>query len=201
MKRSDDGGLHWSNLSVVISKISQPIGGFQNPVAVWDAPGKRVILSISRPPYCAKQHTTLQSLPGLSPAPPGPHTPSGCGANYEMISTDVGVSWSAPRALNRYLGSHYDSVAGPGAGIQLQHSDRVLFYLKHGAWEYGVAMRSDNHGVDYNVSNPIMLPAPSVWGMDEGQIVELWNGTIYATMRTNLTKSCACRGAAISTDR
>ena len=51
------------------------------------------------------------------------------------------------------------------------------------------------------VSNPIMLPQPSVWGMDEGQIVELWNGTVYATMRTNLTKSCACRGAAVSTDK
>ena len=37
--------------------------------------------------------------------------------------------------------------------------------------------------------------------MDEGQIVELWNGTVYATMRTNLTKSCACRGAAVSTDK
>ena len=123
--------------------------------------------------------------------------------NGQVISTDFGVSWSAPRVLVPANGSSAPprSATGPGVGLQLSKNNphapgRLLFIGHDGAYVHDYVWYSDDGGKSYAVSKT--HTGNSLPQMDEAQLVELSNGNVLANMRNKLSQHE--RGIALSTD-
>eukprot|EP00048_Salpingoeca_helianthica_P015629 m.227715 g.227715 ORF g.227715 m.227715 type:complete len:362 (+) comp17295_c0_seq1:146-1231(+) len=119
-------------------------------------------------------------------------------ANMQMFSNDFGATWTTPTDITRMLGPKAPYDVGPGIGIQLvhgPHKGRLMFIGHHNAYEYDGVWYSDDGGATYTLSQTLFPK------MDEAQLAELPDGTIYANMRNNhLNATCPCRGVARSTD-
>mmetsp|Transcript_7913 Transcript_7913/g.23354 ORF Transcript_7913/g.23354 Transcript_7913/m.23354 type:complete len:230 (+) Transcript_7913:16-705(+) len=120
-----------------------------------------------------------------------------------MLSADNGATWSAPQTVCGAIPGLLNTTdcggaMGPGAGIQLKqgpHTGRLLFIGHFGAYVRDVVWYSDDDGNTWNAATP------TLWQMDEAQVVELPNGDVLANMRTrHLNASCLCRATARSTD-
>lgn len=141
------------------------------PTPVWDEPSASIVLNFNR----------LSTM-----------------ANMQMRSLDVGQTWTTPTDLTSFIGPTGPYDVGPGTGIRLTrgaHPGRILFIGHHDAYQYDRVWYSDDGGVTYTLSQ---TPLPK---MDEAQLAELPDGTIYATLRNNHANStCFCQGVARSTD-
>jgi sialidase-1 len=117
--------------------------------------------------------------------------------NSQVVSHDLGLTWSAPTSI----GLPVSSDTGPGVGIQLGPSNphapgRLLFIGHSGAYIQDYVWYSDDHGTTYNLS--LTATGRSLLKMDEAQLVELSNGDVLANMRNNEPQHL--RGVALSTD-
>ena len=135
------------------------------------------------------------------------------GRSFQLTSTDLGISWSQPASLGRFLGP-WDGVApGPGAGLRLRegggaHAGRLFMaghYDPAGKWktQLDVAWYSDDSGETWKLSAGPPLPPPATGnrnefvGFDEPQFTELRNGSILLSLRRDGHGS---RGQALSSD-
>eukprot|EP00035_Acanthoeca_spectabilis_P014612 m.281716 g.281716 ORF g.281716 m.281716 type:complete len:480 (-) comp16177_c0_seq2:109-1548(-) len=125
----------------------------------------------------------------------------GPAGNDQVVSTDLGLTWSQPRSI----GLNVSSETGPGVGIQLSPSNphapgRLLFIGHAGAYVQDYVWYSDDHGETYKLSTT--STGDSLLLMDEAELVELENGNVLANMRNKVPHgtSGALRGIALSTD-
>ena len=123
--------------------------------------------------------------------------------NGQVISTDLGLNWSAPQSLVPVHGSAPlpRSSTGPGVGIQLSQTNphapgRLLFIGHAGAYVQDYVWYSDDGGKSYALSKT--HSGNSLPKMDEAQLVELGNGNVLANMRNH--EKGHERGIALSTD-
>jgi len=168
MKRSEDGGATWSNITYPFGAPSTGAPLSTQPNAVWDG---------------ARQQVVLQNLQGDS--------------NFQVVSKDLGKTWSAPVDIGAFLGRFRGIETGPGRGLALSqsggaHAGRLLFIGHHGAYVEDAVWYSDDGGVTYNLSTSTFPK------MDEAQLVELSDGSVMANMRNKHELEGDCRGVAVS---
>jgi len=125
----------------------------------------------------------------------------GSSGNMQVVSPDLGLSWSEPASI----GLPHSSETGPGVGIQLSATNphapgRLLFIGHAGAYVQDYVWYSDDHGKSYKVSKT--ATGDSLLKMDEAELVELANGNVLANMRNNVAQPGGghFRGVALSTD-
>ena len=127
--------------------------------------------------------------------------------NSQIVSGDLGLTWSRARFIGGDLGKYNGVAAGPGRGLQLSATNphapgRLLFIGHKGSYVQDVVWYSDDHGKSYKVSNT--FTGTSLLQMDEAELVELENGNVLANMRNNIPSSTgdhySHRGIALSTD-
>jgi len=122
------------------------------------------------------------------------------GHNQLATSRDIGESWTKTGPIDTDWGNATNTMTGPGTAIILSAQNphapgRILFIGHHGDYQEDYVWYSDAAG-KYTVSK---TPLPL---MDEGQLVELPNGDILASMRNNHVDSqcTSCRGISLSHD-
>jgi sialidase-1 len=184
-KRSTDGGVTWSPLTVVVRNMSQP-----SPV--YSRRSRRVVLA------CGGPYPTGVNL---------------AGPNFQLFSTNFGVTWSSPVSIERSLGELYGHSAPIANGLELftgKHKGRLLWIGHRGAYNEDSVWWTDD-GATYNATQQTLARGTGVslnatcggrvrsCGMDEAQLVQNTQGTIIANMRhmESLSKG---RGIATSTD-
>eukprot|EP00854_Cymbomonas_tetramitiformis_P005518 gene5518-6692_t len=183
LKRSVDGGQTWSTLMWAVppnfgagaAGPHRNSGG--NPVAVWDAQRKRVLLHFVR-----GVSATGSCLPGNS--------------NWQVASEDEGVTWGPPYDISKFLGNFVGALPGPGSGaVQLGASGRLLFNAHYGTAERSsgavVVYYSDDGGTTFS-----MMRFPASFGrMDESTMAETPSGHLVINMRNDPSTS-GCPGGA-----
>ena len=159
-RRSIDGGQTWSNLSFPFGKkYYSRIGG-----SVYDSFNNQILFQSNV--YDQSSNETI----------------------YQIISTDDGETWSNPLDIGRlYLGNvGTNHLIGPGNGLQLSKSGRILFvahYENQDPKHNDTADRvwySDDFGKTYKLS-PSFLQ-----NMDEATMTELGNGSVMVNMRNKI---------------
>jgi len=114
-----------------------------------------------------------------------------------------GVRWGPARNISSSLAGVAGGATllpGPGTGLVLArgpHAGRLLAVgLAGGAYSSEAVFWSDNGGLDWTVSATKVGP-----GMDEANMAELSDGTVYLSMRNaHANASCDCVAYALSTD-
>jgi len=159
VKRSNDGGVTWSDQVVVYGEEGEITIG--NPCPVMDADTGTIWL-----PFCRDNDSVLITS-----------------------SADDGQSWTEPRDITgdvkREDWTWY--ATGPGVGIQLRrgkYRGRLVIPCDHRAPELynngSHAIFSDDHGKSWQLSEAIQP------GANECQVVELEDGTLMMNMRMQL---------------
>ncbi|QDU60405.1 Sialidase precursor [Planctomycetes bacterium Pan216] len=195
VKRSTDGGRHWSDQEVIWDEGPNTCG---NPCPVVDQSTGRIWLLLT--------HNLGADHEGKIKT----GTAKGTRTVWVCHSDDSGKSWSEPVEITK---STKDPgwgwyATGPGVGIQVEHGShkgRLVIPCDHsfdttpGSAEvkpgFGShAIYSDDHGKTWRLGAPIQ-PA-----MNECQVVELADGqgTLQMNMRSYAKKSS--RGVATSED-
>eukprot|EP00040_Diaphanoeca_grandis_P030472 m.180121 g.180121 ORF g.180121 m.180121 type:complete len:449 (-) comp32006_c0_seq1:146-1492(-) len=103
-RRSVDGGLTWSTLN---ANVSSGVRG-SYPTATWHAPSRRVVLQFS-------------SWPNMST----PGTPYYSPVIMQAVSSDQGLSWSAPRVVDEL--SSTQVFLGGCRGLSVPSSNNLMF--------------------------------------------------------------------------
>lgn len=170
-RRSLDGGQNWGPISWVVKPAN--INGVENsnrganPTSLYDSKNNKIVMHFSRGGKPITNSDKWDCVPAYS--------------NWQITSTDNGMSWSKPLRLDTFLKNWKGILPGPGNGIQLSDSGRYIFPGHYGTSErtYGavIAYYSDDYGLTYKVSNK------SFHGMDESTLAELTNGSILINMR------------------
>ena len=114
-----------------------------------------------------------------------------------------GVNWGPARNISSSLSGAKGGptlLPGPGTGLVLSrgaHAGRLLAVgLAGGAYASEALFWSDDAGLTWTVSAAEVGP-----GMDEANMAELADGTVYLSMRNaHANASCACVAYALSTD-
>lgn len=174
MKTSRDSGKSWSPMRIILKESCQP-------TAVWDWRARRLLLAFN-------SAFSNASVP--------------FGGNHQVISDDLGRTWTAPRAIYPQLGKVVEET-GPGLGLQLSPQaakpGRILFIGSNFITEHvGHVWYSDDGGDTYTL-------AETDWeDTNEAQMAELPDGRVMANLRLQgFPKGrwpCACRAVATSTD-
>lgn len=153
MKRSTDNGATWSPVTFAAGDDSHWAG---NPYPIALNSGKVALV------YVKHEHECLGT----------------CGTgNGVTFSDDDGLSWSDDLDISEGFGPAKGSLPGPGTGVQLQDSGRLLVASHHGA-NVGVYLSySDDEGVTWKT-----LPN-RFENMDEATLADLGNGEVLLNMR------------------
>ena len=113
-----------------------------------------------------------------------------------------GMKWGPPRNLSASLSGAKGGatlVPGPGTGLVLSrgpHAGRLLAVgVAGGGYANEAIFWSDDGGLEWTVSASEVGP-----GMDEANMAELADGTVYLSMRNAHATSCDCVAYALSTD-
>jgi sialidase-1 len=193
LRRSIDSGATWQSIQFPVpatpSDPADPdsaIGG--NPAAVYDSATKTVVLH-----FCRGQTTTSKGKKTCSPAK----------SNWQVTSTDDGLTWNKPVDISHFFGKWAGIQPGPGTGIKLQynklHPGRLVFAGHFGVYDTVVVWYSDDGGQTYEVSNTTFSD------MDEVQPAETNTGDVLVAMRNKLSHDkqagrCFCKAFANSSD-
>lgn len=185
-RRSTDDGATWGPLiDVVGAEWTHWATGNSQPF--YHAPSGRVVVVVG---------TKDLSAPGRS-----------CEPGTAVFAVDDGgsdgVHWGPPRNISAALSGAKGGATllpGPGTGLVLArgpHAGRLLAVgLAGGAYSYEATFWSDNGGLDWAVSTSEVGP-----GMDEANMAELADGTVYLSMRNaHANASCECVAYALSAD-
>ncbi len=160
MKRSDDHGTSWSEISVIYEEGGDQEITIGNPCPVVDRETGIIWL-----PFCKNNDSVLLTH-----------------------STDDGHTWSAPvditQSVKKPEWGWY--ATGPGVGIQLSrqdHNGRLVIPCDHreqvdGAWiKKSHCFYSDDHGQSWQLGESVADHT------DECQVVELHDGRLMINMR------------------
>lgn len=107
---------------------------------------------------------------------------------YELVSADDGVTWTAPRDITDMIDTHGAvAVFGSGEGIQLRHGqDKGRLIISGGDFYQGkkvLCYYSDNHGITWQRGTPV--PTPGTMAMaSESKVAELPAGNLVLNSRT-----------------
>ena len=164
-KTSSDAGRTWSGITDICPDgrvEGTHAAGCLDFEAVWDAEKDALIVQ-----YCLGKN-------------------EGKCSDMQLVSTDRGVSWSAPMPLKPALGADDGVLVGPGRGLQLKKSGahgkagRLLFCghkQDAAAGRLSPIWTSDDHGESYTLRASLPrgnTPPPlSKFGPDECQMAEV----------------------------
>ena len=177
--RSTDNGTTWSEPAEVWGRSLPAPQGAGNPVLVYDAVSRTILLhgSVNSPGHCNPTLWTFQLTDGGSD----------------------GLHWTQPVNISGFLGKYGGVTPGPGAGAQLgpssPHAGRLLVPGHFGAYQADIVWYSDDHGASWTLS-PSVLP-----GLDEVAVAALPSGRVLLNARTDhANASCDCRAVSHSDD-
>eukprot|EP00928_Gymnodinium_smaydae_P041380 TRINITY_DN28013_c0_g2_i1.p1 TRINITY_DN28013_c0_g2~~TRINITY_DN28013_c0_g2_i1.p1 ORF type:complete len:372 (-),score=37.21 TRINITY_DN28013_c0_g2_i1:66-1181(-) len=164
VSRSTDNGVTWSDVSFVAGGVSTPVG---NPYPIALSEGKVVLIFVNH---------TRQSA-GVGPD------------NGMVISNDDGITWGAASSIGAGFGAAKGAMPGPGAGVQLRDSKRLLVVSHMGAYKRDYISFSDDAGQTWASVNTTFP------GMDEATLADLGGGHVILNMRHRLESA---KGRAVS---
>merc|ERR1712194_857979 len=107
-----------------------------------------------------------------------------CGTgNGVTFSDDDGLSWSKELDVSAGFGVASGSLPGPGAGVQLRESGRLLAASHHSAYQHVYITYSDDSGLTWKT-------VPQNFAkMDESTLADLGNGEVLLNMRHQQEKT------------
>jgi sialidase-1 len=173
LKRSFDNGATWDKMQTVVKRRGPQ--AIMNPCPVIDRKDGSILLFCNLFPDAKSQE-----IPGAV-------------RQLVLRSTDDGATWSKPVDISAQLGdpkTWASLCSGPGVAIQTSNG-RIVVPLWHyeggGERDYltGVFF-SDDHGKTWRAGKAI------AGGGDEGQVVELADGTLMLNWRS--ARTAATRG-------
>ncbi len=164
LKRSFDNGATWGKMQIVVKR--QGPQAIMNPCPVIDRKDGAILLFCNLFP-----DGKSQDIPGAV-------------KQLVLRSTDDGATWSRPEDISSQIGDpkKWASLcSGPGVAIQTS-SGRIVVPLWHheggGESDYLTgAFFSDDHGKTWRAGKAV------AGGGDEGQVVELADGTLMLNWR------------------
>lgn len=183
VRRSTDGGAHWSARQVVRAD-SAPFG-FGDPSLLVDRQTGRIFLFY----VASHQQGFFGAGPGVDDA-----DPKVLHAEYSW-SDDDGRSWAHRRITAAIKEPAWGGLfAASGTGMQLQHgahAGRLIqqYVVRFRGGTYGASAYSDDHGATWRMGS---LVGP---GVDENKTVELPDGRVMLNSRAK-----GLRKVALSTD-
>ncbi|MCB0689832.1 MAG: exo-alpha-sialidase [Saprospiraceae bacterium] len=188
MKRSGDGGLHWSSLTVIWNDNQNTCG---NPAPVVESKTGHILLlstwnlgSDREPKIIDQQSEDTRRV-------------------FILKSKDEGNTWTAAKEITKKvkLPSWTWYATGPGSGIQIQHGNKAgrivvgCDHIEAGSKKYfSHAIYSDNRGKSWKLGGSSPLDQ-----VNECEVAELDQGILMMNMR-NYNRSQKNRQVMISTD-
>jgi len=178
LRRSVDGGSTWLPMQVIVKAAPEAV---MDPTPVIDRDTGTILLVYDRWPEMPKGHeagdNTLHRVPGV-----GRESITA----WVMTSTDEGATWSTPVDITATTKKPQwtEVIHGPGVGIQTRAGRLVIPCSRTDSvpwWNY--AIYSDDHGKTWQLSDNEVGP-----GVNESQVVELSDGALSLTMRTDVPK-------------
>ena len=192
LKRSLDGGKTWLAMQMVVKAVPEAV---MDPTPVVDRKSGEVLLVYDRWPEMPKGRDLgeFKRLPGLG---------RDSITTWVTTSKDEGATWSTPVDITAMTKKREwtETIHGPGVGIHMRSGRLVIPCCENrpNASPWGVcwnfAIYSDDHGKTWQLSDNEVGP-----GVNETQVVELADGTLYLNMRSDDPK-IPCRIGATSKD-
>ena len=128
-------------------------------------------------------------------------------SSWQIESRDGGETWGRPRNISEQLGLVRGAFVGPGRGVQLRESGRLLFagwyfdnpFPKDPVSYGGAVWFSDDHGQQWTVSGS--TGHHGIPRLNELQLVELptANHLLLSSRNEGHYKNCRCRLSTLST--
>jgi sialidase-1 len=184
LKRSDDGGVSWSPLRVLVDNGPNSAS---NPCPVIDRTTGTIWFLSTRNLATDRESDIIA---GKSEGTP---------TVWAMSSRDDGLTWSAPVEITASVKAPGWTwyATGPGVGIQTR-SGRLVIPANHAEYPGGTHRShlffSDDGGKRWG------LGASADPGTNESQVVELADGRLMLNMRNHPPRSVNSRMVAISND-
>jgi sialidase-1 len=191
LKRSLDGGKTWLPMQVLVHAAPEAA---MDPTAVIDQTTGEIVLVYDRWPEIPEGEEL------------GEHKrASGLGRDsittWIMTSKDEGVNWSTPIDITAMTkqADWTETGHGPGLGIQTRSGRLVIPCFETrpvgGKWgtSWNFIIYSDDHGKTWQMSDNEVGP-----NVNESQVVELTDGSLWLNMRTHNRKDS--RAGATSED-
>ena len=134
MRRSEDGGLTWGDLTWPVPPLPTAEGHEMarggNPTVAFDSKRKNVVLHFNRGMSDPDGDGNYDCIPAVD--------------NFQIISNDEGLSWGSVQNISSFLKEHRGLLPGPGTGAYLPDKDRMIF-----AGHFSTAERDDGRVVMY----------------------------------------------------
>ena len=159
LRRSLDGGTTWTAPRSAVGNATYLVG---NPTAVALSNGDAMLIYVKHSPKCEGDCGTGNGL---------------------VVSSDDGLTWSAPHDLSAQWGNASGSLPGPGTALQLASETesstggRILVPSHHEAYQRDYVSYSDDGGGSWQT---IAQDFPK---MDEAAMTQLPNGSVLLNMR------------------
>jgi len=153
LRRSVDHGKTWSDVVFAVGDSHNFVG---NPYPIAISSGEVALVYVNH----SKGH--------------GADLGSGNGV---VFSSDDGVTWSQPSDISTGFGKAAGSLPGPGAGVELADSKRLLVVSHHGAYVDDYISYSDDAGMSWTTV------AQAFPKMDEATLADLGDGKVLLNMR------------------
>ncbi|MFA6241193.1 MAG: sialidase family protein [Candidatus Hydrogenedentales bacterium] len=178
LRRSVDGGKTWLPMQALVKAVPEAA---MDPTPVVDRETGTVLLVYDRWPVTPEGHEAGDNTP---------HRVPGLGRDsittWIMSSSDDGATWSEPVDITATTKKPQwtETIHGPGVGIQTRAGRLVIPCSRTDSvpwWNF--AIYSDDHGKTWQLSDNEVGP-----GVNESQVVELADGTLSLTMRTDVPK-------------
>ena len=218
--RFETGGRTWGAYAWALKpeswapSIPHTTKGAGGGTVIYDATRKTVFLQFNRGFMANLSKVDNKNFQLCNPA----------GANWQMHSTDEGLSYSTPKDISAALKQWGGSLVNTGIVLRKgAHAGRLLWTGHYGMYKATLVWYSDDGGNSYKLSET------TIPHMDESTLAELDDGTVYLVrtissslllvlrrcanaklrlqnMRNNHYAnypngtSCHCRGYARSTD-
>lgn len=157
VRRSLDQGTSWSPVAFAAGGPGHRVG---NPYPIALRSGRIVLVYVK---HAGSEKTCNWCVDNVG--------------NGVVNSDDDGLTWSAERDVSEQFGVAKGSMPGPGAGVELAGTGRLLVVSHRGAYEMDFITYSDDGGETWSTL-PQSFPK-----MDEAAFADLGNGEVLLNMR------------------